>query len=419
MNRRQLLVRSGVALGAAALASARRAHAASIAGDERLDDWDAVRALFDVDPSVAHLAGFFLVSHPRPVREAIERYRRELDHNPIQCWHERHVERDAAIAAAAAAYLEVDAADVALTDSTTMGLGLVYTGMRLGEGDEILTSHHDHYSTRTALDFGVLQSGAKIVRVPLYEQSREASVDGIVASVLSRLSARTRVVAMTWVHSKTGLRLPVRAIADALAARAAEQGFARPLLCVDGVHGLGAVPGTPAELGCDVLIAGTHKWIFAPRGTGIVWARPEVWAEIAPAIPPFGRHDVPGTYHSPGGFHSFEHRWAVDEAFRLHEKIGRERVYERVRALNAPILAELAAMPHVALHTPEDPRLTSGIVCFEVDGLEPDEAVERLQARKIAASTSPYVPTYVRLSAGLLNDEAEVERAIEAVRALA
>ena len=420
MLRRQFLVRTGAALGAAALASARRAHARASARDTDLQDWGAVRALFDVDPARAHLAGFFLSSHPRPVRAAVDRWRAALDRDPVACWLEHHDERDAAVATAAARYLGVEAKDVALTDSTTMGLGLVYGGLELTEGDQVLASPHEHYSTLASLAFVAQRSRAEIVEVPLYESSREASVDEIVASVDSGLGPRTRAVALTWVHSKSGLRLPVRAIADRISERYADRAPSeRPLLCVDGVHGLGAVPGPPAEMGCDVFIAGTHKWMFAPRGTGIVWAHPRAWARIAPVIPPFGAHDQPGSLHTPGGFHSFEHRWAVDEAFLLHERIGKERVYARVRALNAVLLEELAAMPHVRLFTPAAAGLTAGIVCFVVGDLDPWAIVERLAERDVVASVSPYEPSYARLSAGLLNDEADLERALAAVRALA
>ena len=43
----------------------------------------------------------------------------------------------------------------------------------------------------------------------------------------------------------------------------------RILLCVDGVHGFGAVDVDLPDLGCDFLATGTHKWLFGPRGTGI------------------------------------------------------------------------------------------------------------------------------------------------------
>ena len=60
-----------------------------------------------------------------------------------------------------------------------------------------------------------------------------------------------------------------------------------------------------------------------------------------------------------------------------------------------------------------------GIACFEVAGQTPGKTVARLRAAGVVASTSPYVPTYARLSAGLLNDEAEVTKALAAVHALA
>ena len=47
----------------------------------------------------------------------------------------------------------------------------------------------------------------------------------------------------------------------------------RILLCVDAVHGCGADAATPVDLGCDFFVAGCHKWVFGPRGTGLVWAR--------------------------------------------------------------------------------------------------------------------------------------------------
>ncbi len=100
----------------------------------------------------------------------------------------------------------------------------------------------------------------------------------------------------------------------------------RPLLIVDGVHGFGVDDSSPADLGCDVLISGTHKWLFGPCGTVIIWAAPETWAQLSPSIPSFAPgligaylQDVepldiaPGSAATPGGFKAFEHRWAVAE----------------------------------------------------------------------------------------------------------
>ncbi len=57
------------------------------------------------------------------------------------------------------------------------------------------------------------------------------------------------------------------------------------VVCVDGVHGFSAVDVDLPDLGCDFLATGTHKWLFGPRGTGILWGRD--WAPLTELIPSF------------------------------------------------------------------------------------------------------------------------------------
>src|SRR5204863_3370966 len=66
----------------------------------------------------------------------------------------------------------------------------------------------------------------------------------------------------------------------------------RVLLIVDGVHGLGVEDPKITALGCDAFATGTHKWMFGPRGTGFVWAKPAVWQRMRPVIPTFTSPDI-------------------------------------------------------------------------------------------------------------------------------
>lgn len=118
---------------------------------------------------------------------------------------------------------------------------------------------------------------------------------------------------------------------------------------------------------------------------------------------------------APGGFHAYEHVWAAAAAFRMHRRMGRDRVAARIRALNEQCKAGLAANPRVKLHTPMDPALSAGLVVFEVEGVAPAEVVKQLAARNIIATTSPYAVTYARLAPSLVNTPEEVERAVAAV----
>src|SRR5215475_871901 len=78
-------------------------------------------------------------------------------------------------------------------------------------------------------------------------------------------------------------------------------------------------------------------------------------------------------YMATGGFHSFEHRWALGEAFTFHRAIGKARVTQRIYELNQQMKQGLAKMPHITLHTPMSQDLSAGIVCFEVSGIAPDQ----------------------------------------------
>jgi selenocysteine lyase/cysteine desulfurase len=411
LDRRSFLVRTGAALAATGVGGrfADLEELAIAAAPARGLSWAEVRRQFRLDPRLVQLGGLYLASHPAPVRAAIERHRRGLDANPVGYLHAHGPELEADVLRAAASYLGARGADIALTDSTTMGLGLLYNGLVLKAGDEVLTTAHDFYATHRALELKAARSGASVRRVRLYDEARNASADAIVSALTGAIGPRTRVVAVTWVHSSTGVKLPLRQIADGLRGDV--------LLCVDGVHGLGAENVTVGALGCDFLVSGCHKWLFGPRGTGLVWGKPGAWDSVTATIPSFSGEGTPGAAMTPGGFHSFEHRWALAEAFRFHQRIGKARVEARIHALARRLKAGLAAMGHVTLHTPQADALSAGIVCFEVDRLSPDAVVAALARRRIVATVTPYSPPYARLAPAVFNTPAEIDRALGAVRA--
>jgi isopenicillin-N epimerase len=414
-DRKTLLVRTGAVLAAGGFGAAfseLEEVAAAPEADAPLD-WTAVRRQFRLAPGWTHMGGLLLTSHPAPVRRAITRHRRGLDANPVHYLHERGPRLEAAVLRSAGAYLGARPVDIALTDSTTMGLGLLYNGIDLRAGQEVLTTTHDFFATHEALRLKAGRSDADVRRVRLYRDARRTSVDEIVSSLVGAVGPRTRVIALTWVHSSTGVKLPLARIARALGERRRDV-----LLCVDGVHGLGVESARPASLGCDFFVAGCHKWLFGPRGTGLVWGRPASWDAVGPTIPSFSGTATPAAALTPGGFHSFEHRWALSEAFRLHLRIGKRRVERRIHTLNRRLKAGLAAMSHVTLVTPQSDALSAGLVCFSVDRMSPGAVVEALRRRRIIATVTPYDPPYARLAPGLLNTPVDVERVLRAIRSL-
>lgn len=431
MNRRRLLM---AATGGAAVASlpaqaTSEAPAASAALPDRSASWAAIKEQFDADPTVVQMSAFYLASHPRPVREAIERHRRGLDRD-AHSYIEGNIGRfERAVREAASAYMGVVGDDLAFTGSTTMGLGLVYSGFALKPGQEILTDTRDHIVTTLSATSGAERSGATLRQAALYADPAAASADEVAETVRRNLRQNTRLLAVTWVHSGTGVKMPIKDISDVVRAHNRDKSpDERTILAVDGVHGLGIEDVSVPELGADFFIAGTHKWLTGPRGTGLVWARPEAWALIRPTVPTFDpmwrtgpvEQMPPAAWHTPGGFHSFEHRWALAEAFQFHSAIGRDRVADRIHRLNSLAKAEMAKSPKLRLHTPASPELSAGIVAFEVEGYTPRQVVERLHARRIIASVTPdfYQPGLARIAPSLMTTEEDVERTVAAIAAL-
>lgn len=430
LRRDQLLV--GAAAGVAAVAGLKPGGA--VAAETAIGPnatWAQIRGEFNLAPGVTQLTAFLLASHPRPVRAAIDRHRRGLDANPHGYLEKQPLFEDQVLRAAAS-YLRTDPQLIALTDSTTMGLGLLYRGLRLRAGDELLTSTHDFYSTHESLRLRAEATGATLRKVPLYRDPARASVDEIVSSLAGAVKPATRVIALTWVHSSTGVKLPLKEIATLVRGINAKRGESeRALLCVDGVHGFGVEATPVSQLGCDFFASGTHKWLFGPRGTGVLWGTASAWARMSPIIPSFDRSSIGAWLFNqtpsgpvaprmtPGGFHSFEHRWALADAFAFRSTIGAQRVERRTHQLATRLKAGLKTIPQVTLKTPVAEQLSAGLVCFTIDGVDPNDAVRRLASKRIVASATPYATQYVRLGPTIVNTEADIDRALAAVRSLA
>ncbi len=423
-NRRNFLMAAGLGTAASAIAShqtlAENSSAALGVALEHLKSWEQVRALFNLDPNYVHLAGLLIASNPAIVQAAIESHRSGLDNNPTHYLDEHRRDLEVKVRQSAANYLGVQPGDIALTDSTTMGTGLVINGLAIRPDQEMLTTEFDYYSTHTSLRYKASRSGATVRQIPLYPSIHAVSKDEMVETLVGAIRPNTRLVTATWVHSNTGLKVPIAQISERLKAINANRAEAdRVLLFVDGVHGLGVEEPNLSAIDCDFFVAGTHKWMFAPRGSGIIWGNPRSQQAVTPTIPTFSRGPGWGVWMTPGGFKPFEHQWAMVQAFDFHKQIGSQRIKERLYALSQQLKAGLAKMGHVKLYTPIDQALSAAIICFDVDGLSPEQVVSSLRKQNIIASTTPYEISYARVTPGIYNNPAEIERTLRAIRGLA
>jgi len=160
---------------------------------------------------------------------------------------------------AAAALLQCEEDEVALTANTSAGLQLVADGLDWRPGDEIVVFERD-FPANVQPWRALERQGAVLRWVPMREGRYE------LADIAAAISAATRLIAVSHVHFVTGAAVDLAAIVQ----------LAHPagaLVCVDAIQSLGAMPIRPALSGVDFLAAGGHKWLGGPPGTGLLYCR--------------------------------------------------------------------------------------------------------------------------------------------------
>ena len=412
-DRRTFLKQAGILAASLPLGTSLHVQAASAKAP--VDKWAGLRQLFDQDPNYIHFSNFLITSHPRPVREAIERHRAALDRTPglTMDWDlQEPWKREGQVREWAGRYLQAKPGQIALTGSTTEGLAMIYGGIHVRPDQEILTTEHEHFSTDSILALRTQRDGTQVRKIKLFANAHHVSVDEVLTAIERNIRPNTRVLGMTWVQSGSGVKLPIAEIGQLV--KRHNQGREekdRILYVVDGVHGFGVEDLAFPDMHCDFFIAGTHKWMFGPRGTGLVCAASEQVTTLTPSMPTFSEDTDFATTFSPGGYHAFEHRWALDEAFKLHLQLGKAEVQQRIHSLNSYIKERLQARPNIELVTPANPQLSAGFSFFRVKGQDSDKVAAYLMRNRVVSdAVNRDVGPVVRTAPGLLNTEDEVDR---------
>ena len=347
----------------------------------------------------------------------------------------------------AATSLGCDVDELWISSNTTDGMGTVLNGLALGEGDEVLTTNHEHASSNTPLAMLHNRRGVVTRRVALPIGDNQRAED-YVALFEAAITPRTKVLLFSAPGYRTGTMLPIRMLAD-LAQR---HGL---ITVVDGAH----VPGMFAynfhELGVDFLAGSGAKWQCGPARTGLLYLRnkvlpehnPNPLAEFWPTItsseaypeaglPPrtstaTASYDVAALLQNAGN-PNVAQMAGLGAAFRLWDQIGRKNIENHSVGLANRLKAAVAERWGVgALYSPKsDPRLRSAMTTFnpfarKADVLDKAKA-EAFVARVLAdhqikirnttvaviGSATPHYP--LRISTHLFHSRRDVDRFVDA-----
>jgi isopenicillin-N epimerase len=386
--------------------------------------WERVQREFLLKPGLIHFNCGSIGATPAPIVEAHKAYIDRLEENPYaQTWSGIGSETLDMIQQAAARFLRANADEVFLTRNTTEGMNLVAGGMRLEPGDEILTSDHEHPGGVMCWLHMAELHGVRVRQIHL--PTPIASKDEILQRVEDGITSRTRVCSFSHVNTTTGLRMPLAEIAA----------ITRPrdiLLACDGAQVPGMLAVDVKQLQVDTYASSSHKWMLAPKGTGLLYVRKEVQDRIRPAsafVSGGGSYYAP--YTAGGGTRNIPVLFAHRDTMNLHNILGRERIEQRVLQLNAYLRQQLAADVRLTSVTPEAPELSSAMASYKVRGMGVNTLFDELKKRDIIIKRTSYnyllndaldrtaiAPpdenvSIIRLSTHIFNSEAQIDRLAE------
>jgi isopenicillin-N epimerase len=355
----------------------------------------APRDFFLLDQEVVYLNHGSFGACPRPVFDVYQRWQRELERQPVDFLARRLEDELAEVRTRLAEYVGAAADDLALVPNATFAMNAVLRSLRLGPGDEILTTEHEYGAVELLLDFVSERSGARIVR---------RSADSIWAGA----SERTRVLVVSHVTSPTALQLPVEELCTA----ARQAGV---LAVVDGAHAPGQVPLDLEGLGADFYAGNCHKWMCAPKGAGFLHARRERQALLDPLVVGWGvapdssfgaRLGSQGT-HDPAAY------LAIPAAIAFVREHGRAA---ECRDLLQEGISKLAAAGFTKFGAPQPLQMAS----FRLPECDPEELELRLlnEFRIEAPVRSWNADRLIRVSVAPYNRAADVDALVAALREL-
>jgi selenocysteine lyase/cysteine desulfurase len=312
-----------------------------------------------------------------------------------------------------AQYLRVSPDDLAFMGTTTEAINIVAHSLSWQTGDEVVV--HDHDFPSNLLPWVRLRERGVVVK-----QARSDGGRLSVQAVLDQVTARTRVVALSHVFYQTGYRVDL----DALGAELHRRGV---LLSVDGIQALGLI--RPSLTHVDFYMGATFKSLLGSFGLAMLYVRPDVADRLIPSMVGYASlisEEIP----SPGepfvykaGAQRFQLShvntpglYVLADTLEFFESLGWDAITDRVLALSGSLVEALDHVAGVTVITPRESSARLGIVAFDVDGLDSEEVVGRLDQAGIVCAARE---GHVRASVHVYNNEADVMHLVRTVADLA
>jgi selenocysteine lyase/cysteine desulfurase len=296
---------------------------------------------------------------------------------------------------------------VAIVRNTTEAMNIVAAGIDLRSGDEVLTTTHEHIGGRCCWELLAARRG---VVLRTFDPPLDAATDtDLVRAWEAAITPHTRVLSISHVLFTTGMIQPVAALVRLARSRGI-------ISVIDGAHPPGMLVLDLVALDADYYASSPHKWLMAPKGTGLLVTRPDRLEQTWPLV-------ASGDWAATD-FRRFEHVGTASEslvaglaaAVTFHMQIGNAAIEARSRAMATMLHDGLSGIRAVRIVSPHAATLRSAMVAFIKD----NETATQLQGRLGAAGIrtrriSESGLEYLRLSTAIHVLPRDVERVVELI----
>jgi isopenicillin-N epimerase len=424
--RRNFLALAGKGLGLAALTSStvasllKQVEAATksvshltpeqAAMDE--DYWATIQNAFTVTRGIVNLNNGGVSPSPRMVTEALVRYIwQQEDATAYTMWQILEPQCET-IRTGLAEMFGCDREEIAITRNASESLEILLMGMDFKSGDEILTTTQDYPRMLTTLRQREQREGLKLklIQIPIPPKN----LSEITAAFERGLTSRTRLILMAHQINITGQITPVKAVCEMARAKGIET-------IVDGAHSFGQFDFKQKDLGCDYFGTSLHKWLFAPKGTGLLYVKREKIARLWPLMAAESKQAPDIRKFEEIGTHSAAPKLAIGEALLFSNGIGGKRKEARLRYLSRYWMNKLKDAPKVRFNTSFDPNQSCAIANVKIEGLD-QSAIGAYLFNKHHIFTTPIVHeefTGIRITPNVYTTLGELDRFCEVMETIA
>lgn len=421
MNRKNFITTVGFVAGGALTGFSRtlsgKENAASFSLPENNEDiWKVVREEFSFPEGYVYLNTGGIGSVPRHVRSLVSDAWFQLETNPtpghdFNKWNA--LKKDVAVLFGPG----VDASEIALISSATEGINIILNGLPLQKGDEVITSLHEHPALNIPLLNLVRKKG---IVIKTFEPDRKDGLNNV-RIINDLITRKTKLIFISHRTTTTGQLFPVKEIGEL--ARSGGIWFA-----LDGAQAPGSMIIDVKGWNVDCYTFSSHKWVLAPRRTGVLYVRKEMQDLISPvtvgAYSDNGHNLKEGTLSFQSSAQRYEYGTQNEllylgfhASLKFINAIGIERIRQHNELLSEKFYDEVRSIGDCELLSPEEREYRSSMITFRVPGKSLNDVTGAMSKDNIRVRPVGEAGLNgTRVSFHIYNDQNDLDRAVESIK---